>query len=126
MKSNVKKIFIILMFFIFIFSFFVNIAYGYNWDFEQFDDKVPAGDTSIGMVQNAGTTIIALFQIIATGIAVIMLVITGITYVLAATSDKKAELKKHLPNYMVGVAITFSAVVILQIVRDFINSNVNP
>lgn len=122
-----KKVFIVLMFSILIFGFLINYTYaagdGYAWDFKQFDGQ-DTGDTGI-MVESAGATIIAIFQVFALGIAIIMLVITGIMYVLSATGDKKAELKKHMPNYLVGVVFTFGAVAILQIVREFINENVN-
>ena len=64
-------------------------------------------------------------QVIAIGVAILMLVATGIMYVLSATSDKKAEMKKHIPNYLVGVAFTFSAAVILEIVHAFIQGNIN-
>lgn len=122
-----KKVFVILMFSILIFGFFINYTYaagdGYAWDFKQFDGQA-TGQTGV-MVEDAGATIIAIFQVAALGIAILMLVATGIMYVLSATSDKKAELKKHMPNYLVGVVFTFSAVVILQIVRDFIDKNFN-
>ena len=126
MKKGVKKIFIILMFSILIFSFSMNLAYGYNWDFKQFDNKVPAGDTAISKIETAGSTVIAVFQVIALGVAILMLVVTGIQYVLAATSDKKAEMKKHMPNYLIGVVFTFAAVGILEIVQQFISKNINP
>lgn len=124
MKKNVKKIFIILMFLILIFSFFVTSSYGYNWDFERFDG-MDTGEPG-QMVESAGATIITIFQVIALGIAIMMLIATGIMYVAASTGDEKAKLKKHLPNYIVGVVFTFAAAAILGIVRDFIDSNFNP
>ena len=124
MKVNIKKIFIILMFSILIFSFFSNFAYGeYDWDFEQFDGVDTKGTGN--KIENAGSTIIAVFQVVAIGVSVVMLVVTGIMYVLSATTDKKAEIKKHMPNYFIGVIFTFTAAVLLQIVREFINSNIN-
>ena len=124
MKKNVKKVCIILMFFILILSFSINIVYiTYTWDFEQFDTYTYE-DTD-DKIQNAGATIITMFQVVALGVAVIMLVVYGIRYVLTATTDKKVEMKKNLPNYIIGVVFAFSASVLLQIVKDFIDKNVN-
>ena len=81
--------------------------------------------TTPSKIENAGATIIAMFQVLALGIAILMLVVLGIRYVLSATTDKKAEIKKNMPNYFVGVLFTFSSVAILQIIRVFINKNVN-
>ena len=123
MKKNVKKMLVILMFSILIFSCFVNFAYGYDWDFEQFDG-VSTGSTG-NKIETAGSTIIKIFQVAALGVAILMLVATGIMYILSASSEKKAEMKKHIPNYIVGVVFTFSAAVLLEIVSVFIQGNIN-
>lgn len=125
MKISVKKIFIILVFSVLIFSFFSNFVYGYDFDYEQFDKYHNKTGEAGKIVETAGSTIIALVQIIAVGVAVIMIVIIGITYVTSATSDNKVQMKKNLPNYIIGLVITFTAAVLLQIVKEFINDNVN-
>ena len=123
MEKIVKKIFIVLMFLILIFGCFVSTSYGYEWDFEQFDG-VSTGNTG-AKIEQSGATAIKIFQVVAVGVAILLLVITGIMYVLSATSEKKAEMKKHIPNYLIGVALTFSAAVILEIVSVFIEGNIN-
>ena len=128
MKKELKRFLIILISFILIFCLGITTVYGYDWDFEQFDEKntgVDTGEAGV-IINDAGATIITIFQVISMGIAIMMLAVTGIMYILSSTTDKKAELKKHLPNYMVGVVITFAAGAILGIVRDFIDGNINP
>ena len=124
MKKNIKKIFVVLMFFILILSCLMTTVYGdYDWDFEQFDG---ASTGSAGTkIESSGATVIKIFQVIAVGVAILMLVVTGIMYVLSATTEKKDELKKHMPNYIIGVCLTFSAAVLLEIVSSFINANIN-
>ena len=128
MKNKLKKFFIILISFILIFSVGITSVYGYDWNFEQFDEENTGVDVGKAgeMINDSGATIIAIFQVIAMGIAVMMLVVTGIMYIFSSTSDKKAELKKHMPNYIVAVVLTFAAGTILGIVRDFIDGNINP
>lgn len=124
MRKSVKKILIVVMSIMLMLMFLATISYGaYKWDFEQFDG-VSTGNTGT-KIESAGATIIKIMQVIAIGVAILMLVATGIMYVLSATSDKKAEMKKHIPNYLVGVAFTFSAAVILEIVHAFIQGNIN-
>lgn len=123
MKKNIKKVLIILMTVFLVLACFTSISYGYDWDFEQFDN-VSTGATGTKL-ENSGATIIKIMQVIALGVAILMLVVTGVMYVLSATSEKKAEMKKHIPNYLVGVAFTFSSAVLLEIVSVFIEGNIN-
>lgn len=76
------------------------------------------------MAMSGWASAINLVQIIGVGIAVIVLVVIGIQY-MYASPDSKAEIKNKAINYVVGAIMIFSATGILQIVKMFIDGNVN-
>lgn len=86
-----------------------------------------SGKTDNSGASNAVTNIIGsiinIAQIIGMGVAVIMLVVLAIQYISAAP-EGKAEIKKNSTIYIVGAIILFSAAAILQIVKNFAESNV--
>ena len=61
-------------------------------------------------------TAMALAQVIAVGVAVIMLVVLAMKYMLSAPGDR-ATVKKHAVVYIVGAVIMFSASAILEIIK---------
>lgn len=123
MKKYLRKTLIIIMFLFLSFSLCATTVFGFTFDFNQFEGL--ADDTLSQKIQGPGATIISIFQVFAMGIAVMMLIATGIMYILASTSDKKAELKKHVPNYLLGAILTFSASILLKLVAEFITKNIN-
>lgn len=77
-------------------------------------------------VQSIAGSVLAVAQIVAISVAVIMLIILAIKYISAAPNDK-AEIKKHAIVYVVGALVLFSASGILEVIKRFainINSNV--
>lgn len=75
-------------------------------------------------IQNIAGAILAMVQIVAISVAVIMLIVLAIKYISAAPNDK-AEIKKHAVVYIVGAVILFSASGILQIIKNFAG-NIDP
>ena len=69
-------------------------------------------------VKDASGSIIGIVQVVGTAIAVIMLVVLGIKYVVAAPSEK-ADIKKSAVIYVVAAIFLFAAVNILAIIRNF-------
>jgi len=65
--------------------------------------------------------ILGIVQVVAMGIAVIMLVVLAIKYISAAPSEK-ADIKKSMITYIVGAVLLFGATGILQIVKTFTNT----
>ena len=90
-----------------------------------FADNV--GGMSVTITQNntlvkSGNNIIGIAQIIGTGIAFVMLIVLGISYVVASPGDK-AEIKKHAIVYVVGAIFIFATTNIVSIAYQ-IASNV--
>ena len=81
-------------------------------------DKVNPNETATGSFKNAMEIIIGLFQVVAIGMAAIMLIVLAIKY-MSSSSNEKAEIKKHAVVYLVGACIAFGAAGILQIFRVF-------
>lgn len=70
---------------------------------------------SAGVVVNQ---VLGIVQVIAVGVAVIMLIVLAIKYISAAPSDK-AEIKKSATVYVVGAVILFGSTGLLEIVKKF-------
>lgn len=70
---------------------------------------------SLGPVIN---TAIGLIQMVGTGLSLVMVSILGIKYMMAAPNDK-AEVKKQITPMVVGCAILFASVNIVQIIANF-------
>ena len=68
--------------------------------------------------QNVVGAIIAVTRVIATGVAIIMLVVLAMKYMMAAPGDK-ADIKKHAVVYVVGAVILFATSGILGIIAKF-------
>lgn len=86
------------------------------------------GDSNvITPVKQIAGTAITVTQVIAMGVAIIMLIVLAMKYMTSAPGDK-ATIKKHAIVYIVGAVIMFAATGILEIIRKFagvisVNSN---
>lgn len=69
-------------------------------------------------VRNTMGGLLRILQVIAIGVAVIMLVILGMKYMVASAGEK-AEIKKHAVVYVVGAVVMFGAAGILEIINLF-------
>ncbi len=64
------------------------------------------------------STIVVSVQVVAIGIAIIVLVILAIKYMLASVNER-AELKKSMTVYVIGAIIVFAATGIFNIISKF-------
>lgn len=71
-----------------------------------------------GTVNNAIGIILGVVQVVAAGVAVIMLIVLAIKYI-SASPEGKADIKKSAAQYVVGAILLFGATGILGIVRTF-------
>lgn len=62
--------------------------------------------------------IITIARVIATGVAVIMLIVLAMKYMIAAPGDR-ADIKKHAVVYVVGAVVLFATSGILTIIQKF-------
>ena len=68
--------------------------------------------------QTAAGNILAIVQVVAIAVAVIMLIVLAIKYISSAPNDK-AEIKKHAVIYVVGAVLLFGASGILELIKQF-------
>lgn len=69
----------------------------------------------------AGGTILGIFQVIGTVVAIVILVWLGIKYIMASP-DGKAEIKKQAFAYVLGAVLLFGASWIVPIIQGLVNS----
>lgn len=122
MKKRV--IFKIILIFIILLCFSVVIVHAADYgNVNQFDDYTSEG-TGWELVDNIIARTLGIFldiiRIIATCLAILILVIIGIKYMTIKEPGEIAELKKQLPFYFTGVIILFAASGILKFVTYFI------
>lgn len=80
--------------------------------------QISTDNAGANKVKEVSGSIIGIVQVIGTAIAIIMLVVLGIKYVMAAPSEK-AEIKKSALIYVIAAIFLFAAVQILGIIQDF-------
>ncbi len=69
-------------------------------------------------IKNIIQSILVVVQVVATGVAVIMLIVLAIKYMGSAPNDK-ASIKNSAIQYVVGAVVLFSAAGIIGIIRKF-------
>ena len=94
-----------------------------NFSYAALTDNINPNENATGAFKSPLNAIIAVVQVIAIGVATIMLIFLGIKYMTSSVSEK-AEIKKHAVVYVVGAVIAFGASGILQIFKDFVLKNV--
>ena len=89
-----------------------------GWDIEITPNSDLGSDNDQKIV-NAGNQIIGIIQMVGVAIAVVMLIMLGIKYMIAAP-DEKADIKKTATIYIIGAVILFGASGILQIIKNVV------
>lgn len=118
-KRYLKITFITLIFILFSFVVCRNIALA---DINLSGKITPKDNGATDSFKVAMNIIVFIAQLIAAGVAVIMLVALGIKYMVSSVNEK-AEIKKHAVVYIVGAIIAFGSTGILQIFRNFITKS---
>lgn len=75
-------------------------------------------DSPTEVVDNFVGSIIYILQIIFMATAIIMAIALAIKY-MASSANEKAEIKKHLTIYVLGVVLLFAASGLVALLRDF-------
>ena len=119
---KLTKVFKISIMVIMVCMMLANIVYGYDYTSTISDLDGHSGDTSLNeKATDIVGAIISVTRIIATGIAIIMIVVVAMKYMMAAPGDR-ADIKKHAVVYIVGAVVLFGASGILTIIQKFANS----
>ena len=85
-----------------------------NIDLDQFTST----EVNISELNTLGSTIIGVLQVVATIVAIAVLLFIGIKYLLAAPGEK-ANIKTVLVPYLIGAILIFATVPILEIFQSF-------
>ena len=120
-KSKIMRIISIALIAIFALMMLSQVAFAAELDTSSFTREDKSGASNA--VTNIIGSIINIAQIIGMGVAIIMLVVLAIQYI-AAAPEGKAEIKKNATIYIVGAIILFAAAAILEIIKNFAESNV--
>ena len=120
-KSKVMRIISIALIAIFAFMMLSQVTFAAKLDTSAYDREDKSGASNA--VTNIIGSIINIAQIVGMGVAIIMLVVLAIQYI-AAAPEGKAEIKKNATIYIVGDVILFAAAAILEIIKNFAESNV--
>lgn len=113
-KMNYKKVLLIIILMILIFSI-STISFASLVDIKP-GASVPGGDK----IKSISGTILGVIEIIAVAVALVMLVVLAIKYMAAAPAEK-GDIKKSLLMYAVGALILFSGAGILHIIQSMGN-----
>ena len=120
MKKTIKIISVIIVVVLLCLSNISEAAY----TAEQFgtlakEKAAATGDGSLTTpTQKVMKAIITVTRTVATGIAVIMLVVLAMKYMIAAPGDR-ADIKKHAVVYVIGAVVLFASSGILGIILKF-------
>lgn len=60
-------------------------------------------------------------QIVAAGVATVMLLAISIKYMMAST-EERADLKQHAVVYVLGVILLYAGVGIIEIIKNFVGA----
>lgn len=130
MKKNaiLKKIVITLLIVFLCISFHINCYKVYATGFDTAPlDGFDKAEGELGISEVTGTmdditaTVITVVRIAAVAIAIVMLLVIGMRYMVAAPGDR-ADIKKHAVAYVVGAFILFGVSGILKILLEFSNN----
>lgn len=118
MKNKTLKIMSVLVLITMVVMCLSNIVMAADSDLLDPKGVTATPTTASGSVSNIVSQVLGIVQVIAIGVAVIMLVVLAIKYISAAPSEK-ADIKKGLTVYIIGAILLFGASGILQIIKSF-------
>lgn len=121
MKNKTLKIMSVLVLITMVVMCLSNIVMAADSDLLDPKGVTATPTTASGSVSTIVSQVLGIVQVIAIGVAVIMLVVLAIKYISAAPSEK-ADIKKGLTVYIIGAILLFGASGILQIIKSFAGS----
>lgn len=130
MKSNLNlfiKMFLILAMLIMVVAMTSEVfaeEAGFSWDTAINNADKATGVTALNKsATNITGSILSVVKYVATGIALIMIVVIAAKYMLASAGDR-ADIKKHAVAYVTGALILFGSAAIVEIIQQFADANI--
>lgn len=118
----IYRILLVITTFILIVSSFENLSFAYDWRGKIDSAYQSSNDYKTTEIATSTTnimgSIITTIKVIATGVAVMILIVLAMKYMMASAGDK-AEIKKHAVVYVVGAVVLFATTGILTIIDNF-------
>lgn len=118
------KIILIIIVFVLALSVLENFSLAATWE-ERVGDMLKKSNedkyknsSATKSAQNAVGAVITITRSVATGVAIIMLIVLAMKYMTAAPGDR-ADIKKHAVVYVVGAVVLFATSGILGIIANF-------
>lgn len=91
----------------------------FDWNSKKTEMMTSDGDSNVTKpINSIAGTLITVTQIIAIGVAIIMLIVLAMKYMMSAPGDK-ATIKSHAVVYIVGAITMFACTGILGIIKQF-------
>lgn len=121
-----KKILMIMIEIILIFSIYANIFQVNSTQISKDDvTKLYSGNVDkVGDAKDATLSIISAIlntiKVASAGIAVVIIIVIACKYMLASAGDR-ADIKKYAMNYIIGAFIMFGATAITSIIKTFVD-----
>ena len=106
---------IVFMLLVFVIQNFSMADYNFKEKIDSYANSDGASEINDKALEISGT-VITVTQLIATGVAIVMLLVLAMKYMISSAGDR-AEIKKHAVVYIVGAIILFSASGILEIIE---------
>ena len=119
MKNKLKKVLIMIIYFILLSSCLSNIVIGSGeqYNIEVFDNfNNPIQNSS----NNISANVITVVRIIAVTIAIVMLLAVAMKYMTSAPGDRE-DIKKHAISYLIGASIIFGVTGIIEFLIELSN-----
>ena len=90
----------------------------FDWSGKMDEMTTGEGDAEVlNPINDMAGTAITVAQVIAVGVAIIMLIVLAMKYMLSAPSDR-ADIKKQAVVYVIGAVVMFACTGILEIIRS--------
>ena len=122
-KREVLKIIISILIVITLIMLLSQNVFALNYDIsKKFDGTGDKSNATSEVSSFIGSTI-NIIQVVGAGFSILMLVILGIRWIYASPSGK-AEIAKGSRYYILGAILIFSAVGLLQIVKNFTRGSI--
>lgn len=101
------------------YTYATNSGGSFDWNEKKTTMMTGTADEEVlNPINDIAGTAITVTQIIAIGVAIIMLIVLAMKYMLSAPGDK-ATIKKHAVVYIVGAIVMFACTGILELIRKF-------
>ena len=123
-KVTILKVLVVLFTVLFCILCVTNSVYAYDWSgkLSSIDNATGANDGGLGeKTTNIVGAIINVVRIVATGVAIIMIIVVAMKYMTSAPGDR-ADIKKHAVPFVVGAIVLFGSSGILSIIQKFASS----